>query len=310
MLAVVLRRLLGGLFVLWAVHLATFAAMRALPGDPWADVAGDRALPPQAMAELRARYGADRPLLVQYGADVAARLRFDFGHSLKLARGEPVAALLAAAAPVSIGIGCGALLAGFFAGLWAGARAAWRPGSRTDRMVLAVASLGVSVPDFVLGTALLVVFALALGWLPAGGLASPAALLLPVATLALPLAAAAARLARTTMLDELRSGYVRTARAKGAGEARLAYEHALRPAAGPLFAWLAQAAAGVLTGSMAVETLFALPGLGYYFVAGAMQQDWPVVTGAALVYAALLVACNLAADLALAALDPRTRARG
>lgn len=307
MLAVVLRRLLGGLFVLWMVHLATFAAMRALPGDPWADVAGDRALPPQAMAELRARYGADRPLLAQYGADLAARVRLDFGHSLKLARGEPVGGLLAAAAPISLGIGSGALLAGFFLGLWAGGRAARRPGSLLDRGVLAASSLGVSVPDFVLGTALLVVFSLALGWLPAGGIGSPLALVLPVATLAVPLAAAAARLARATMIDELRSGYVRTARAKGAGEARLAYEHALRPAAGPLLAWLAQAAAGVLTGSMAVETLFALPGLGYYFVAGAMQQDWPVVTGAALVYAALLVACNLAADLCLLRLDPRTR---
>lgn len=304
---VILRRLLGGLLVLWVVHLATFAAMRALPGDAWADIAGDRALPPQAMAELRARYGADRPLIVQYGRDVLARLSLDFGHSLKLARGEPVGALLARAAPVSIGLGCGALLLGLAGGLWAGTLAARRRGRLADRAVLAGASLGVSVPDFVLGTALLVAFALALGWLPPGGLDSPWGLVLPVATLALPLAAAAARLVRASLGDELRAGYVRTARAKGAGEATVVVEHALRPAAGPLLAWVAQAAANVLTGSMAVETLFALPGLGFYFVAGAMQRDWPVVTGAALAYAALLVLFNLVADLLMAWLDPRTR---
>jgi oligopeptide transport system permease protein len=307
MLGVILRRLLGGLFVLWVVHLATFAALRALPGDAWADVAGDRALPPQAMAELRARYGADRPLAVQYFDDLGARLRLDFGHSLKLARGERVDALLLRAAPVSFGLGCGALLLGLGLGLWAGARAARRRGRLDDRLVLAGASLGVSVPDFVLGTALLVAFPLALGWLPPGGLESPWGLVLPVVTLAVPLAAGAARLARSTLADELRAGYVRTARAKGAAEGRVVVDHALRPASGPVLAWSAQAAANLLTGSMVVETLFAIPGLGFYFVAGAMQRDWPVVTGAALAYAALLVVFNLVADLLMAWLDPRTR---
>jgi oligopeptide transport system permease protein len=302
-----LRRLLGGLFVLWAVHLATVAAMRALPGDTWADAAGDRTLPPRAMAELRARYGADRSFLEQYGADLAARLRGELGVSLKLARGEPVAGLLAQAAPVSIGLGCGALLVGLLGGLAAGAWSALRHGRLPDHAVRLGASLGISTPEFVLGTVLLLVFALGLGWFPAGGMAHPGALVLPVLTLGIPLAAAFARLVRGSLIEELDAGFVRTARAKGVGETRVVLEHALRPAFGPVLAWFAQAAANVLTGSMAVETLFAIPGLGYYFVAGAVQQDWPVVTGAALLFATVLVLFNAAADLCLAWLDPRTR---
>lgn len=303
----VLRRLLGGVIVLFAVHLATVAAMRALPGDTWADAAGDRTLPPAAMAELRARYGADRPFLVQYGDDLAARLRGELGVSLKLARGEPVADLIGRALPVSIGLGCGALLVGLVGGLLAGAWSALRQNRWPDHLVRFGTSLGISTPEFVLGTVLLLVFSLALGWFPAGGLAHPGALVLPVLTLGLPLAAAFARLVRTSLIEELDAGFVRTARAKGASECRVVLEHALRPAFGPVLAWFAAAAANVLTGSMAVETLFAIPGLGWCFVAGAVQQDWPVVTGAALIFALALVVCNLLADLCLAWLDPRTR---
>ena len=301
------RRLLGGLFVLWAVHLATFSTLRLLPGDPWDALAGDRDLPPAAVAALRAKYGADRSFVAQYLTDVGGILRLDFGVSLSLARGQPVLDLLAHAAPTSIAIGCGALLVGSSSGIALGVMAARRAGRWPDRVVRMVASAGVGVPDFVIGTAVLLVFALALGWFPAGGLASPLGLVLPVLTLAIPLAAATARLTRTSLLDELSAPYARTARAKGADEQRIAVGHCLRPALGPVFAWLAQAAANLLTGSMVVEALFALPGLGYYFVAGAMQRDWTVVAGAAVAYALLLVLCNLVADLVLVAMDPRTR---
>jgi oligopeptide transport system permease protein len=301
------RRLLGGLFVLWAVHLATFAALRCLPGDPWREAAGERDLPPGAMARLRELYGHDRPLLAQYLDDLRSRLALDFGHSLTLARGEPVGGLLLRAAPVSAGIGCAALLVGLLLGTWAGGWAALRRGRAADHAVRAAATLGISVPDFVLGTALLLALSLALGWLPAGGLAHPGGLVLPALTLGLPLAAAVARLVRSSLAEELAADFARTARAKGAGETRVLLDHALRPAFGPVAAYLAQAAAHLLTGSMVVESLFALPGLGFFFVAGAVQQDWTVVSGAALAYAALLAAFNLAADLCLAWLDPRTR---
>ncbi len=299
-------RLLGGLAVLFLVHLATFAALRCLPGDPWGDLAGDRGLPAAAVARLQDLYGHGRPWIHQYLDEVGARLTGDFGVSLKLARGLPVTEVLASAAPVSIGLGCGALLVGLIVGLTAGAWAAWRAGSWPDRLVRVGATIGISLPDYVLATGLLLLFALVLHWLPAGGMTGPASLVLPVLTLGLPLGAALARLVRAALVEELQGGFVRTARAKGAGDLRL-LAHALRPALGPVLAWLAQAAAGVLTGSMVVEQVFGLPGLGAAFVTGALAQDWTVVSGAALLYTAVLVVFNGLADTALVTLDPRTR---
>lgn len=303
----ILRRLLAGLVVLWLVHLATFLALRAMPGDPWADLAGDRDLPPTAVARLQQLYGHDRPLVGQYLGSLGDVLRGDLGHSLKLARGQRVDHLLFQAAPASIAIGCGALLLGLALGLPAGVWAARRAHRRGDQVVRLAATVGISLPEFVVATVLLVVFSLWLGWLPAGGLTTPAGLVLPVVTLALPLAAALARLVRASLIAELAADFTRTARAKGATETRVVWDHALRPAFGPVLAWLATAAANVLTGAMVVELVFAIPGLGFYFVAGALEADWTVVSACALLYAALLVLFNLAADLALAWLDPRTR---
>jgi oligopeptide transport system permease protein len=309
MISLITRRLLAGLAVLWLVHLLTFAALRLMPGDPWADVAGDRTLPAAAVERLKELYGqgSDRSVVAQYVDDLTSKLTGDFGTSLKIARGHDVLALLAEAAPISVSIGCGALLVGVFLGLWAGMLAARRAGRGPDQAVRAAATLGISTPDFILAPVLLVVFSLWLGWLPAGGIDHASALFLPILTLALPLAAQIARLTRASLVDELKADFVRTARAKGAADGRIVMEHALRPAFGPVLAYLATAAAGVLTGSMVVESLFAIPGLGYFFVAGALQQDWTVIGGAALIYAALLVVFNLLADLGLVWCDPRTR---
>jgi oligopeptide transport system permease protein len=309
MIPLVARRLLAGIMVLWFVHLLTFVALRLMPGDPWADIAGDRTLPAAAVARLQQLYGQGpgHSLVGQYLADLGGKLSGDFGTSLKIARGHDVLDLLLQAAPVSLAIGCGALLVGIFLGLWAGMSAARRPGSGRDQAIRAGATLGISTPDFIIAPVLLVVFSLWLGWLPAGGADRASALLLPVLTLALPLAAQVARLTRASLAEELRADFVRTARAKGLAEERIALEHALRPAFGPVLAYLATAAAGVLTGSMVVESLFAIPGLGYFFVAGALQQDWTVISGAALGYAVLLVVFNLLADLGLWWCDPRTR---
>jgi oligopeptide transport system permease protein len=308
-ISLIAQRLLAGLAVLWLVHLLTFVVLRLMPGDPWADIAGDRTLPTAAVERLKELYGqgSGRSVVAQYFDDIGGKLSGDFGTSLKIARGHDVLDLLASAAPVSVSIGCGALLIGIFLGLWAGMLAARRAGRGPDQAVRAAATLGISTPDFIIAPVLLVIFSLWLGWLPAGGADSPTALLLPVLTLALPLAAQIARLTRASLVDELQADFVRTARAKGAAEGRIVIEHALRPAFGPVLAYLATAAAGVLTGSMVVESLFAIPGLGYFFVAGALQQDWTVISGAALFYAALLVIFNLLADLGLLWCDPRTR---
>jgi len=308
-LTLILRRLGAGIAVILLVHLATFIALRLMPGDPWADVAGDRTLPAAAVERLKQIYGqgSDQSVFLQYAQDLGHKLSGDFGASLKIARGHDVLSLLAHAAPVSLTIGCGALLVGIFFGLWAGMWAARRRSQWPDGCVRAGATLGISTPDFIVAPLLLVVFSLWLGWLPAGGIDHASALVLPILTLSIPLAAQIARLTRASMLDELAADFVRTARAKGAGESSIVVDHALRPAFGPVLAYLATAAAGVLTGSMVVESLFAIPGLGYFFVAGALQQDWTVVSGAALFYAVLLVFFNLLADLGLLWCDPRTR---
>ncbi len=310
MLLLIFKRLGAGLMVLWLTHLAVFIALRLQPGDPWADLAGDRALPAAAVARLQALYGHSGNIFSQYLHEVMARLSGDFGQSLKIARGQDVTTLLAAAAPTSLAIGCGALLVGIVLGLGAGisaARSRCLGHGRRDQAVRTLSTLAISVPDFVLGTALLLMLSLTMHWLPAGGLDSPSGLVLPVLTLGLPLAAAIARLTSTSLAEELLLDHVRTARAKGANETRVVYDHALRPAAGPVVAYLAQAAAALLTGSLVVEALFALPGLGYFFVQGTLLQDWTVVSGAALLYTAVLVLFNLLADLTLAWLDPRTR---
>ena len=297
MLSFIFRRLLDGLLVLLLTHLAVFTALRLQPGDPWADLAGDRSLPPAVIEKLQRQYGQDGSFPVQYGRELVSRLSGDAGVSLKLARGQSVSQLLAEALPVSIALGAGIIAA----------RSRIGGHGRSDQAVRALATLGISTPDFVFGTGLLLLFSLTLHWLPAGGLDHPSGLVLPVLTLGLPLAASLARLTRASLAAELGLDYVRTARAKGASEGRVVLDHALRPAAGPVLAYLAQAAAALLTGSLVVEALFALPGLGFYFVQGTLAQDWPVVSGAALLYTALLVGANLIADLALAWLDPRTR---
>ncbi len=309
MIPLIARRMLLGIAVVWLVHLLTFVVLRMMPGDPWADIAGDRTLPAAAVERLKEIYGqaSGRSVVAQYFDDLSGKLSGNFGTSLKIARGHDVLDLLAQAAPISISIGCGALLIGIFLGLWAGMLAARRMGAAPDHLIRAASTLGISTPDFIIAPLLLVVFSLWLGWLPAGGAEHPSTMWLPMFTLALPLAAQVARLTRASLVDELKSDFVRTARAKGAGEGRIVMEHALRPAFGPVLAYLATAAAGVLTGSMVVESLFSIPGLGYFFVAGALQKDWTVISGAALMYAVMLVIFNLLADLGLLWCDPRTR---
>lgn len=307
MFTVILRRLGEGVLVLLLVHAATFAALRLMPGDPWADAAGDRALPPAATERLKHLYGHDRPVLSQYITDLSDKLRGEFGVSIKIARGVSVTHLLTTSVPLSFALGCGALAIGLGFGIWGGVWAARRVGRAADHQIRAFATLGMSTPDFVLAPFLLLIGSLWLGWFPAGGTAQMSALILPIIVLGIPLAAAIARLTRTSVLEELRLDFVRTAKAKGANEHHIVFNHVLRPAIGPVLAYTGQAAAAVLTGAMVVEQLFAIPGLGYYFVAGAISQDWPVVSAAALVYAVILVLCNLVADLLLVWLDPRTR---
>jgi oligopeptide transport system permease protein len=211
--------------------------------------------------------------------------------------------------PPSLALGGLALAVALAVGLAAGALAGARPGGSADRIVSALALLGLSLPNFVIGAALLAVFALRFPVLPAGLLGGPASLVLPALTLGLPMAAVIARLARAGLVETMGEDYIRTARSKGLPERRVVLVHGLRTAVLPVVSFLGPAAAGVLTGSVVVERIFALPGLGTHFVNSALNRDYSLVLGTVLLYSVLLVVLNFISDLLLVALDPRVRVR-
>jgi len=281
----------------------TTALMYLAPGSPFAQ---ERALAPSVEAALRERYGVPESAFAFFQS-YAERLLVagDLGPALKV-QGRTVAELLAPALPVSLALGGSALLLALGLGVALGVRAGLRPNSAVDHASMGLALLGISLPNFVIGAALVIVFALRLGWLPVAGWGGFASVVLPSVTLALPYAAVIARLARAGTVEAMRQDFVRTARAKGLPERTVVWKHALRPALMPVVSYLGPAAAGILTGSFVVETLFGVPGMGQWFVKGAINRDYPVVLGTALFYFALVSLFNLAVDLAYAWLDPRT----
>jgi oligopeptide transport system permease protein len=281
----------------------TTALMYLAPGNPFAQ---ERALAPSVEAALRERYGVPESAFGFFRI-YAERLLVagDLGPALKV-QGRTVGELLAPALPVSLALGGSALLLAVVIGVGLGVRAGLRPGSLTDHASMGLALLGISLPNFVIGAALVILFALELGWLPVAGWSGFRSALLPSLTLALPHAAVIARLARSGTIEAMRQDFVRTARAKGLPERLVVWKHALRPALLPVVSYLGPAAAGILTGSFVVETLFGIPGMGQWFVKGAINRDYPVVLGTALFYFALVTGLNFAVDLAYAWLDPRT----
>jgi oligopeptide transport system permease protein len=281
----------------------TTALMYLAPGNPFAQ---ERALAPSVEAALRERYGVPESAFGFFRIySERLLLAGDLGPALKV-QGRTVAELLAPALPVSLALGGAALLLAVVLGVGLGVRAGLRPNSASDHASMGLALLGISLPNFVIGAGLVIVFALRLGWLPVAGWGGMASAVLPSVTLALPYAAVIARLARAGTVEAMRQDFVRTARAKGLPERAVVWKHALRPALLPVVSYLGPAAAGILTGSFVVETLFGVPGMGQWFVKGAINRDYPVVLGTALFYFGLVSLFNLAVDLAYAWLDPRT----
>ncbi|GAG26751.1 unnamed protein product, partial [marine sediment metagenome] len=215
--------------------------------------------------------------------------------------------IIATTLPVSACLGLAALLVALVGGVAAGLVAAMRRDRCVDRLVLVASALCVSLPSFVVGTFLLVIFTFWLAWCPVGGFGRLDQLILPAVTLALPFAAVIARITRASLLEELGQDYVRTARAKGLSAAQAAFRHALQVALVPVVHYLAPAAAGILTGSLVVEQIFRVPGIGRHFVTGALNGDHPLVLGLVMLYSVLLVTFNLVADLVHGYLDPRVR---
>jgi oligopeptide transport system permease protein len=299
------RRLLIAVPTLFLVVTLAFFMMRAAPGGPF-DL--DRKLSPEIEANVRARYGFNRPLAQQYVDYLAGVARGDLGPSLKY-RNKSVLDILHENYDVSLRLGLSAITLAGLLGVSLGVLAALRQNRGADHGVMALAILGVCVPTFVTAPLLVLAFGSKLGWVPIAGWNGGAAanMVLPVLVLALPQVAIISRLTRAGMIEVLQANYVRTARAKGLSEGRIVARHALRAAILPLVSYLGPACAGLITGSLVVEQIFNLPGLGKFFVISALQRDYTVVMGMVVVYAALILALNLLADLLLALLDPRVR---
>jgi oligopeptide transport system permease protein len=265
---------------------------------------------------VEAKYGFDRPLYVQYGLYLRDVVKGDFGPSLKY-RDKTVLQILAENYKVSLWLGLSAILAASIIGVFLGVIAALRQNRAIDYATMGIAILGVCIPTFVTAPLLVLAFGSILGWLPMAGwgwtkvagveFPNIKNMILPVAVLALPQIAIISRLVRAGMIEVLRSNYVRTARAKGLPESLIVRKHALRAAILPLVSYLGPACAGLLTGSLVVEKIFVLPGLGKFFVISALQRDYTVVMGMVIFYAALILILNLIADMLYAALDPRVR---
>ncbi len=298
-----LRRLAFALITLWVVVTVAFFLARAVPGGPFD---GQRRLPPAVEANLRAAYHLDEPLLGQYVRYLGMLSRGDLGPSFRQ-KDFSVNELIAQGLPISLAVGGSALALALSLGVVGGTFAALARNRPRDRLLVVVATLGLAFPPIIVGPVLVLVFAVLLGWLPAGGYDSAKHYVLPVAALSLPYAAAFTRLARGSVAEVLARPHVRTARAKGLAPWRLVVRHVLPSALVPVISFAGPAAAALLAGSMVIEEVFSLPGLGRYFVQGALNRDYTLVTGAVVVYAALVLACNLLADLCHMRLEPRLR---
>jgi oligopeptide transport system permease protein len=305
MLAYAIRRIALLIPTLLVIITLSFLIIRLAPGGPFDE---EQALPPAIKANLEAAYGLDAPLAKQYFRYVVGLLQGDFGPSFKF-RDVTVRELIAQGLPVSLGLGACAILLAILVGVPCGALAALRQNGPVDHAIRSVAMLGIALPGFVVGPLLALVFGLYLGWFPVAGWVNGEAkyMLLPVVTLALPVIAYVARLTRASFLEVMRANHIRTARAKGIGELRVVWRHALRPALMPVVSYLGPATAFVVTGSLVVETVFGLPGTGRYLVQGAINRDYTLVMGMIVVYGVITLLCNLAADLLYSWLDPRVR---
>jgi oligopeptide transport system permease protein len=297
----VARRLLLFVPALWAIATLTFFLMRLAPGGPFN---AERDIPPAARAALAQKYGLDRPLAEQYATFLVHAVRLDFGPSYKFPT-RSVREIILEGFPVSAELGGWALLVALLAGIPLGVIAAQRQNTASDTAVMAVALAGVSIPGFVLGPLLVLTLSLGLYWLPPALWEGPQSRVLPVLTLSAAYVAYVARLTRAGMLEVLRQDFIRTARAKGLPERVVVLQHALRLGLLPVLSYLGPAAAAIIMGSLVVEQIFAVPGLGRYLVNGAFSRDYTLVMGVVLFYAAFLMALNLLVDLAYAWFDPR-----
>ncbi|MDQ0318106.1 oligopeptide transport system permease protein [Pararhizobium capsulatum DSM 1112] len=305
MISFVLRRLASAVPTLFIVVTISFFLMRFAPGGPFNL---ERPLPPQTMANLMRTYQLDQPLWRQYLTYITNAVTGDFGPSY-IYKDNTVAELIGKGLPYSLELGLYALLLALIGGVIAGTIAALRQNSILDFLIMTVSTVGVTVPNFVVGPVLTLIFAISLAWLPAGswGDGSLRFLILPMIALALPQLAVFARLTRGSMIEALNTDHIRTARAYGLPARTVVITHAMRAALLPVVSYLAPCAAALLTGSAVIETIFTIPGVGRYFVLGAINRDYTLVMGTVVLIAIFVIVFNLLVDILYGLLDPRVR---
>ncbi len=304
MLRFIARRLLETIPVLFIILTATFFMIRFVPGGPFT---AEKAVTPEVMRNLERAYDLDKPLWQQYARYLRnVVLHGDLGPSFKYPN-RTVNEIIADKLPVSLELGAEALLIALVVGLTLGVLAAVKSNTWIDYVCSSTAMIGICLPTFVLGPLLVLLFAIRLGWANASGWYGPVDRVLPCLTLGCVYAAYIARLTRGGMLEVLHQDYIRTARAKGAGQLRVIFKHALRGGLLPVVSFLGPAIAGILTGSFVIETIFQIPGLGREFVNSAFNRDYTLVLGTVILYAALIIALNLVVDVVQVWLNPKLK---
>ncbi|MCH7544823.1 MAG: ABC transporter permease [Planctomycetes bacterium] len=313
MTRLIVHRLLQLPLILLVIYTITFTLAWLIPGNPLENPEGRRP-PPEIVAAMKAQYNLDNPVVFYF--DYLGKATgiswligrhdrpFDLGPSLRHENWS-VNEILAGSVPVSMTLGLTAILLACLIGITTGVIGALKPGSIADLSTLLLALVGISLPPFVVGTLLLVVFSVWLGWLPVGGWGGVSYLILPAITLSLPFAAYIARLTRFGMIEQLNADYIRTARAKGLPEYKVVLKHALKNAFLPVLSYLGPASAAAMTGSFVVERVFAVPGVGTHFVDAVLSKDLTLIMGVVLTYAAMLIVFNLIVDVLYRWVDPR-----
>lgn len=301
MMFYILKRVLLAILTIWIVITVTFFVMHSVPGGPFV---GEKAISKEATAALEAKYGLDKPLMEQYLTylkDIFTR--FDFGPSLKQ-RGRQVIDVIMDGMKTSAKLGLIAAFSAAVAGIVLGAVAALKRNKLIDKIIMVITTAFVSMPSFIVGSFLLIIISVKLGWLPANGSTAPG-LILPVITLALYPMSYITRLTRSSMLDVLGQDYIRTAKAKGVPSAKVIFGHALKNSLIPVITYFGPMLAYIVTGSMVVEQIFAVPGIGRAFVSSITNRDYTMIMGTTIFLASLIVVMNLVSDLLYKVVDPR-----
>ena len=300
-LSYIVKRILLAVLTVWVVLTITFFVMHFVPGGPFAS---EKAITPAVQAALEAKYGLDKPLMEQYWTYlVDAFTKFDFGPSLKQ-RGRMVIDVVKDGLKTSAKLGLLAALWATVAGVVLGASAALKRNTVLDRIIMVISTAFVSMPSFIMGSLMLLFFSVKLGLVPANG-ETAKGLILPVITLGLSPMANIIRLTRSSMLDVLGQDYIRTARAKGVAPLRIIFGHALKNALIPVITYIGPMLAYIVTGSLVVEQIFAVPGIGRAFVQSIINRDYPLIMGTTIVLASLIVIMNLISDILYKIVDPR-----